>query len=95
MEFAILKDILIIFALSTLVNFIFTKINVPSIVGYLLTGILVGPHLTGIISNAESIEVLAEIGVVLLLFTIGLEFSLKHLIKIRKTVFWGGLYNFH
>ncbi|MFW5753524.1 MAG: cation:proton antiporter, partial [Marinilabiliaceae bacterium] len=94
MEFAILKDILIIFAFSTLVNFIFTKINVPSIVGYLLTGILVGPHLTGIISNAESIEVLAEIGVVLLLFTIGLEFSLKHLIKIRKIVFWGGFLQF-
>jgi len=94
MEFTILKDILIIFALSTLVNFIFTKIKVPSIVGYLLTGILAGPHLTGIIHNVENIEVLAEVGVVLLLFTIGLEFSLKHLIRIRKTVFWGGLVQF-
>lgn len=94
MEFTILKDILIIFALSTLVNFIFTKIKVPSIVGYLLTGVVAGPHLTGVISNHENIEVLAEIGVVLLLFTIGLEFSLKHLIKIRKTVFWGGFIQF-
>jgi CPA2 family monovalent cation:H+ antiporter-2 len=94
MEFTILKDILIIFALSTLVNYIFTKIKVPSIVGYLLTGVVAGPHLTGIISNHENIEVLAEIGVVLLLFTIGLEFSLKHLIKIRKTVFWGGFIQF-
>ncbi|MFW6371871.1 MAG: cation:proton antiporter [Bacteroidota bacterium] len=94
MEYTILKDILIIFALSTLVNYIFTKIKIPSIVGYLITGILVGPHLSGIISNGENIEILAEIGVVLLLFTIGLEFSLKHLIKIRKTVFWGGLLQF-
>lgn len=94
MEFTILKDILIIFALSTLVNYVFTRIKIPSIVGYLLTGVLAGPHLTGIISNVENIEVLAEIGVVLLLFTIGLEFSLKHLIKIRKTVFWGGLVQF-
>ncbi len=94
MEFTILKDILIIFALSTLVNYIFTKIKIPSIVGYLLTGVLAGPHLTGIISNHENIEVLAEIGVVLLLFTIGLEFSLKHLIRIRKTVFWGGFIQF-
>ena len=94
MEFTILKDILIIFALSTLVNYIFTKIKIPSIVGYLLTGVLAGPHLTGVISNVENIEVLAEIGVVLLLFTIGLEFSLKHLIKIRKIVFWGGFLQF-
>ena len=94
MEFTILKDILIIFALSTLVNYVFTKIKIPSIVGYLLTGVLAGPHLTGIISSVENIEVLAEVGVVLLLFTIGLEFSLKHLIKIRKTVFWGGLVQF-
>lgn len=94
MEFTILKDILIIFALSTLVNFVFTKIKIPSIVGYLLTGVLAGPHLTGVISSVENIEVLAEIGVVLLLFTIGLEFSLKHLIKIRKIVFWGGFLQF-
>jgi CPA2 family monovalent cation:H+ antiporter-2 len=94
MEFTILKDILIIFALSTLVNYSFTKIKIPSIVGYLLTGVLAGPHFTGVISNVENIEVLAEIGVVLLLFTIGLEFSLKHLIKIRKIVFWGGFLQF-
>ncbi len=94
MEFDILKDVLIIFALSTLVNFIFTKIKIPSIVGYLLTGVLAGPHLTGIIHSVENIDVLAEVGVVLLLFTVGLEFSLKHLIKIRKTVFWGGFLQF-
>jgi CPA2 family monovalent cation:H+ antiporter-2 len=94
MEFTILKDILIIFGLSTLVNYIFTKIRIPSIVGYLLTGVLAGPHLTGIITSVENIEVLAEIGIVLLLFTIGLEFSLKHLIKIRKTVFLGGFIQF-
>ncbi|HKK66844.1 MAG TPA: cation:proton antiporter, partial [Bacteroidales bacterium] len=57
-------------------------------------GVLAGPHLTGVISNLHNIEVLAEIGVVLLLFTIGLEFSLKHPIKIRKTVFWGGFIQF-
>jgi CPA2 family monovalent cation:H+ antiporter-2 len=94
MEFTILKDILIIFALSTLVNYVFTKIKVPSIVGYLITGVLAGPHLTGIINDVENIEVLAEVGIVLLLFTIGLEFSLKHLIKIRKIVFWGGFLQF-
>ena len=91
MEIAILKDILIIFALSTVVNFIFTKIRVPTIIGYLLTGILAGPHLFALISSMHDIELMAEIGIVLLMFTIGMEFSLKHLLRIRRIVFIGGL----
>ncbi len=91
MEFSILTDIVIIFALSTLVNLIFTRLKIPTVVGYLLTGILAGPHLLSLVHGKHEIEVLAEIGVILLLFTIGLEFSLKHLLKIRKIVFFGGL----
>lgn len=91
MELTILKDIVIIFALSTLVNLVFTKIKVPTIVGYLLTGIIAGPHLLSLVDARHEIELMAEIGVVLLLFTIGMEFSLKHLLKIRRIVFFGGL----
>jgi monovalent cation:H+ antiporter-2, CPA2 family len=91
MELSILKDIVIIFALSIFVNFIFTKIKVPTVVGYLMTGIIAGPHLLGLIKSEHEIELLAEIGVILLLFTIGIEFSLKHLLKIRRIVFLGGL----
>jgi CPA2 family monovalent cation:H+ antiporter-2 len=90
MALDILKNIVIIFALSTFVNFLFTKIKVPTILGYMLTGIIVGPYLLGIISSPEEIELIAEIGVVMLLFSIGLEFSLNHLLKIRKIVFLGG-----
>ena len=91
MELTILSDILIIFALSTFVNFIFTKLKIPTIIGYLFTGIIAGPHLFALIKSQDNIEIMAEIGIVLLLFTIGMEFSLKHLIKIRKIVFFGGL----
>jgi CPA2 family monovalent cation:H+ antiporter-2 len=90
MELIILKDIVIIFALSTLVNLIFTRIKVPTVVGYLLTGIIAGPHLLSLVNERHEIEVMAEIGVVLLLFTIGMEFSLKHLLRIRRIVFFGG-----
>jgi len=90
MELVILKDIVIIFALSTLVNLIFTRIKVPAVVGYLLTGIIAGPHLLSLVNERHEIEVMAEIGVVLLLFTIGMEFSLKHLLRIRRIVFFGG-----
>ena len=91
MELTILKDIVIIFALSTLVNLVFTKTKVPNVVGYLLTGIIAGPHLLSLVKSKHEIELMAEIGVVLLLFTIGLEFSLKHLLKIRRIVLLGGL----
>ncbi len=90
MELGVLKDIVIIFALSTFVNFIFTRIKIPALIGYLLTGIIAGPHLLGLISSPENVEVMAEIGVILLMFTIGLEFSLNHLLNIRRIVFLGG-----
>lgn len=90
MDFNILKDIVIIFALSTFVNFIFTKIKIPTIIGYLITGIVAGPHLLGLIHSPHEIELMAEIGVIILMFTIGLEFSLNHLMKIRNIVFFGG-----
>jgi CPA2 family monovalent cation:H+ antiporter-2 len=91
MEFALLKDIVIIFALSTFVNLLFTRMKVPTVVGYLITGVLAGPHLLKLVTEQHQIELIAEIGVVLLLFGIGMEFSLKHLFKIRKVVFLGGL----
>lgn len=90
MELGILKDIVVIFALSTLVNLVFTRLKIPTVVGYLLTGVIAGPHLLSLVSEAHQIELIAEIGIVLLLFTIGLEFSLNHLLKIRKIVFLGG-----
>jgi monovalent cation:H+ antiporter-2, CPA2 family len=91
MELTILRDIVIIFALSTFVNLLFTRLKVPTVVGYLITGIVAGPHLLALVHEEHNIEILAEIGVILLLFTIGLEFSLKHLFKIRRIVFFGGL----
>lgn len=90
MELSLLKDIVIIFALSTFVNYLFTKIKVPTIIGYLLTGVITGPHFLGVIGSHHQLELLAEIGVVLLMFTIGLEFSINHLLRIRKIVFLGG-----
>ncbi len=90
MELAILRDIVIIFAFATVVNYLFTKFRIPTIIGYLLTGIVAGPSMLAIIQSPHEIEFMAEIGIILLMFTIGLEFSLNHLIKIRNIVFFGG-----
>ncbi|MEA1869808.1 MAG: cation:proton antiporter [Euryarchaeota archaeon] len=90
MEIPLLNDIVIIFGLSIAVLFIFHLIRVPAIVGFLLTGILAGPHGLGLVHGVHEVEVLAEIGVVLLLFAIGLEFSLKHMSQIKRSILLGG-----
>ncbi len=90
MEIALLHDIVVIFGLSVVILFICHRIKVPAIVGFLLTGILAGPYGLGLVKEVHAVEVLAEIGVVLLLFTIGMEFSLEKLLKIKKSVLLGG-----
>ena len=90
MEMPLLGDIAVIFVLSVLVLFIFHKIKAPTIVGFLVTGVLAGPRGMGLIQAVDQVEVLSEIGVILLLFTIGLEVSLKDLMKIKKYVLVGG-----
>ncbi len=90
MEIQLLKDIVIIVGLSIVVIFICHRIRVPAIVGFLLTGILAGPHGMGLIKAAHEVEVLAEVGMVLLLFTIGIEFSLRNLLQIKKSILIGG-----
>jgi monovalent cation:H+ antiporter-2, CPA2 family len=86
----LLTDLLIIFGLSIPVVFIFSRLKIAPLVGFLLAGILAGPFGFGLIRDIENIEVLAEIGVVLLLFTIGIEFSLRELLKLRRIVLLGG-----
>jgi CPA2 family monovalent cation:H+ antiporter-2 len=85
-----LKEIVLILGLSVFVIYIFRKIKLPAILGFLATGILFGPNALGLASRGSEIEMLSEIGVILLLFIIGLEFSLKNLMSIRKVVFIGG-----
>ena len=79
----LLTDLLIIFGLSIPVVFTFSRLKIAPLVGFLLAGILAGPFGFGLIRDIENIEVLAEIGVVLLLFTIGIEFSLRELLKTQ------------
>jgi monovalent cation:H+ antiporter-2, CPA2 family len=91
MHFESLQSLVIIFAVSALAVFILNRINIPSIAGFLIAGILIGPHASGWISNVEEIEFFAEVGVILLLFTLGMEFSLKKLLKMKRIVFGSGL----
>ncbi|MBW2466792.1 MAG: cation:proton antiporter [Deltaproteobacteria bacterium] len=90
MEIIILQDIAIIFGLAIIVLQACHKIRLPAIIGFLVTGALVGPHGLHLVKSVHEVELLAEIGVVLLLFTIGLEFSLKDLFRLKRQVLIGG-----
>jgi CPA2 family monovalent cation:H+ antiporter-2 len=78
-QFSILTDLLIVFIVSAAVVFVFHHFRLPALVGLLLAGIVVGPYGLKLVHETERVEILAEIGVVILLFTIGLEFSLARL----------------
>lgn len=91
MHIPLLQDILILLGFSTIIVFGLQKLRLPSIIGFLLTGIIIGPFGLSLITAVEQVEVLSEIGVILLLFVIGMELSLKQLASIRKTVMVGGL----
>jgi CPA2 family monovalent cation:H+ antiporter-2 len=85
-----LQDIEILFGLAILTVLLARRLALPSIIGFLAAGIIAGPHALALVRSTHQVEQLAEIGVVLLLFTIGIEFSLKELMRIRQMVFLGG-----
>jgi len=86
-----LKTLFIIFGVSASVVFLLHKLRIPAIVGFLIAGVCLGPHGFVFIRDIREVELLAELGVILLLFTIGLEISLKNLKRIRSAVLGGGL----
>jgi K+:H+ antiporter len=90
MHLPLLQDILILLGFSVVIVFALQKIKLPSIIGFLLTGIIIGPYGLSLIYAVDQVEILSEIGVILLLFVIGMELSIKQLISIKKTVFIGG-----
>ncbi len=85
-----LKTLVIIFGVSASVIFFLQKLKIPSIVGFLIAGIFLGPNGFGFIQNIHEVETLAEVGIILLLFTVGLEISLKSLKRIRSSILGGG-----
>jgi len=90
MDIPILKEFIIVLAASIVVSFISHKVRLPPVVAFLCTGILIGPSALKLVKDTHQIDALAEIGVVMLIFTIGLEFPLEKLKKIKKSFWLGG-----
>jgi len=86
-----LPQVLIILAFAVLAVIVFRALRLGPVLGYLAAGALIGPHALGLVRDVETIDRLAELGVVFLLFSIGLELSLERLLAMRRQVFGLGL----
>jgi monovalent cation:H+ antiporter-2, CPA2 family len=86
-----LQSVLVLLASSVIAVAVCQSLRLPPMVGYLVTGLALGPHLLGVVSEREEIHQLAEFGVVFLMFSIGLEFSLSKLRSMRRLVFGLGV----
>lgn len=86
----VLTDLIVTLAIAAVVLYVNSRLHLPSIIGFLIAGVLVGPSGIELISTVEEVNVMAEIGILLLLFSIGIEFSLDKLIEARKLVLVGG-----
>lgn len=90
MNLSILETVLSVLFAALAVGVLFRYFHLPTILGYLLVGAIAGPHAFGLIPDEDNIKNVAEFGIVLLMFTVGLEFSLPKLVSLRIWVFCVG-----
>lgn len=89
-EIPFLTDVVVLFAGAVIVIVLSHRLKVPPVVGFLLTGLLVGPSGFALVDSSENVEVFAELGVVFLLFAIGLELSVERLRRLSRILLVGG-----
>jgi CPA2 family monovalent cation:H+ antiporter-2 len=87
---SLLADLVLTYAIALVLVVTLARLRVPSIVAFILAGVVAGPGVTRIISTPEEVEMLAEIGIILLLFTVGLDFSLAAIKQIWRTIVAAG-----
>lgn len=90
MTLFLLAELLTVLLASILVIVLFNRLKIPAVVGFLITGIIIGPGGLALVKNPAVINALAEIGVMMLLFIIGIEFSLERLQRIQRYFWLGG-----
>ncbi|MEM8885345.1 MAG: cation:proton antiporter [Planctomycetota bacterium] len=87
----LLSDVLVVLSAAFLLGAVLERLGFNALLGYLLAGVLLGPNATGVVTDPRAVEVLAELGVGLLLFSIGLEFSWGRLMATGRRVLWAGV----
>ncbi|MCP1573910.1 cation:proton antiporter [Herbaspirillum rubrisubalbicans] len=86
-----IQDMAIIMLIAGIVTVVFNKLKQPVVLGYIVAGVIIGPHTPpyDLIQDEKTVHILSELGVIFLLFSLGLEFSLKKLAKVGATAFIG------
>ncbi len=87
----VLTSLVAVLAVTVATVFAFHKLRLPTVIGFLAVGVAMGPHGFSVIGHGAELEILAEIGIVLLLFSIGLEFSFERFLEVKGLVVTGGL----
>jgi monovalent cation:H+ antiporter-2, CPA2 family len=87
---AFMGEVVALIGACTVIAYLCQRVRIVPIVGFLLAGVLLGPNALGLVQDMEVIDAVAEVGVILLLFTIGIEFSLEKLARIKRFIFLGG-----
>ncbi len=90
-EFGLIMNMAIVLGAALAGGLAARFLKQSAIIGYLLAGVVIGPYALGLIQESDEIRVLATIGVVLLLFTLGVKFSIREMIRVRKVAIGGGL----
>lgn len=86
----LLIDLMATLAGAFLLGLVMERVRLPAVLGYVLAGVVLGPGLAGVVTSVEAVRALSEIGVALLLFSIGLEFSWKQVLKLGRVGIGGG-----
>ena len=90
-DVALISTLALAFGAALILGFVAVRLRLPALVGYLLAGMLVGPFTPGVVADTTLAPQLAEIGVMLLMFGVGLHFSLDDLWEVRKVALPGAL----
>lgn len=85
-----LTDILVVMAVAVVVSLFFGRLRLPTLVGLFAAGVLIGPHALRLVRTPESVQQLADIGVIFLLFALGLEFSFRRMARLLRAVLIAG-----
>jgi CPA2 family monovalent cation:H+ antiporter-2 len=90
-EIPVLRDLVVLVAVAVPAVLLAHRFKIPTLVGFLFTGIVIGPHALGFVRDVHSVAQMAEIGSVLLLFAVGLELSLSRIVRLGRYVVQGGV----
>ena len=90
-EVSLITTLAAAFGLALILGFVAVRLKMPALVGYLIAGVIIGPATPGFVANIELSQQLAEVGVMLLMFGVGLHFSLDDLLKVRRIALPGAL----